>query len=81
MIEQDGKVAIDYYQTIPHVIRVNGTDYAFVVKANICMAWVDKDNVEAILRVTKSCCGGHKNIVYRYANENDVRRWTNGGGA
>jgi len=30
--------------------------------------------------LTKVCCGGNKKTVYRYANEADVRRWTNGGG-
>lgn len=81
MIEQDGKIAIAYYQTIPHVIKVNGINYAFTVKANICMAWVDQENSDAVLRVVKDCCGGRKNTVYRYANESDVRRWTNGGGS
>lgn len=81
MIEKDGKIAVAYYQTIPHVVRANGNDYAFVVKANICMAWVNKDDAPILLRVTKKCCGGHLNTVYRFANENDVRRWTVGGGS
>jgi len=81
MIVQDGQVAIDYYQTIPHVVQVNRNEYAFVVRADICMAWIKEEDVNAILSVTKQCCGGNRNTVYRLANENDVRRWTNGGGS
>jgi len=81
MITQDGKVAVAYYQTIPHAIKVNEYTYAFVVRANICMAWVSENDVDAVLRITKTCCGGHRKVVYRFANENDVRRWTNGGGS
>ena len=80
MIEQDGKVAIAYYQTIPHVIQVNGNEYAFVVKADICMAWILLDDYQQVLSITKTCCGNQKRTVYRFANESDVRRWTNGGG-
>lgn len=81
MIIQDGKVAIDYYQTIQHVVQVGQHEYVFVVRADICMAWIDEADVPAILGITKQCCGGNRTTVYRYANENDVRRWTNGGGS
>lgn len=77
----DGYTAIAYYQTIPHTLKVNGYEYAFVVKANICMAWIKNEDVQVVLSTTKVCCGGHRNTVYRLANENDIRRWTNGGGS
>lgn len=80
MVEQDEKIALAYYQTIPQVIKVNGHEYLFGVRANICMAWVLKDDVSAVLNIVKVCCGGNKRHVYRYASEDDVRRWTNGGG-
>lgn len=74
-------VAIAYYQTIPHVVSVQGSEYAFAVRANICMAWIPMQHMDAVLNITKQCCGGNRNKVYRLANESDVRRWTNGGGA
>ena len=80
MITQGDSTAIAYYQTIPHVVKVKGNEYAFVVKANICLAWVKNEDALAVLALTKVCCGGNKKTVYRYANESDVRRWTNGGG-
>lgn len=81
MITQNGEVAIAYYQTIPHVVKANGYAYAFVVKANICMAWIKEADVGVIMSLTKKCCGGQRTAAYRYANESDVRRWTNGGGS
>lgn len=80
MVEQDGKVAIAYYQTIPHVIQVHSNEYFFNVRADICMAWVALEDYQAVLEITKTCCGNVKRTVYRYASETDVRRWTNGGG-
>jgi hypothetical protein len=76
MIENNGKVAIKYFQTIPHKVKVNGRVYLFAVKMNICMSWIEKEDVDEILKKVKSCCGGKKNNVYRYANALDVVRWT-----
>lgn len=82
MITNDqGQVAIKYYQTIPHVLRVGGKEYAFVVKARICMAWIDAGNVNTVLSVKKNCCGNNSKTVYSYANEQTVNIWANGGGS
>ena len=81
MIQQDGKVAIKYYQTIPHVVGVSGVGYAFVVHANICLGWVNEEHANTVLSLTRQCCGGSRKHTYFYANESDVRRWTNRGGA
>lgn len=79
--DANGNVALKYYQTIPHVVAISDqTSYAFAVRANICLAWVRPDHVEKMLNKTKVCCGGNRKKVYFLANENDVRRWTNGGG-
>ena len=78
MIENEhGQTAICYYQTIPHALRVSQHTYTFVVQANICMAWVNNEDVERVLATTKQCnCGSNRKTVYRYANEADVRRWS-----
>lgn len=75
-----GDTALRYYQTIPHTIVVSGHQYAFVVRANICLAWIKAEHLEKVLSTTKICCGNSAKKVYHYANESDVRRWTNGGG-
>lgn len=76
----NGQVALKHYQTVPHTLKVGDYEYAFVVRANICLCWIDDEDVNTVLALTKTCCGGNKNTIYRYANESDVRRWTNGGG-
>jgi hypothetical protein len=81
MVRNDaGEVAIAYYQTIPHVVLVGNAEYAFAVRANICFSWVKSEHVPQLLGKSKSCCGGSRHKIYRYANEDDVRRWTRGGG-
>lgn len=78
-----GQIALKYYQ--PGQILVqrtpSKTDYVFQTRANICMAWVNLEDVENILaRNSRPCCGGHTKKIFSYANESDVRRWTNNGG-
>ena len=77
---ESGEVAIVYYQTVPKVISVQRTEYAFAVRANICMSWVKPEHVDSVLSITKSCCGGNSKQVFHYANKTQVRRWINGGG-
>ena len=78
--DENGNIAIKYYQTIPKIVKVGGSEYLFQVRANICMAWIPEEYGNIILAKTKVCCGGNKRKVFRLANENDVRRWTVGGG-
>ena len=82
MITNDqGQVAIKYYQAIPHVLRAGGKEYAFVVRAKLCMAWIDAQNVDTVLQVKKKCCGNNSKTVYSYATDQVVNIWTNGGGS
>jgi hypothetical protein len=80
VINDQNQVAVSYYTCVPHVIGVMGTEYAFTVKANICMAWINPEHVDAVLRVKKNCCGNNSKTVYRLEHEDHTRRWTNGGG-
>ena len=76
----DGYVALKRYTTINKIVTVEGEQYAFITRANICMAWIKSDHVNAVLAIKKVCCGGNKRSQFRYANENDARRWSAGGG-
>lgn len=81
MITNDsGQVAIKYYQTIPHVLRAGGKEYAFAVQAKLCLAWIDAEHVDTVLAIKKICCGNNAKTVYRPASESDVRQWSNRGG-
>ena len=81
MIENtQGQVALKHLSTNQKLVTVRGgKQYVFVPRANISMAWVEKDDVSELLSIKKGCCGGKK-AIFRYANVDDVRRWTNGGG-
>lgn len=72
----DGYTAIKYFQQIPQRVKIGTEVYDFSVKANICMAWVKNEHVNAVLEITRVCCGGNKNHPYRLANETDIRRWS-----
>ena len=74
-----GEVAIVYYQTIPKVISVHKRQYAFAIRRNISLSWVKPEDVDAILSITNTCCGGNTKTVFRYANSTEVRVWMNGG--
>lgn len=80
VVNDAGEVAVAYYQTIPHVVGVSGYEYAFSVKANICLAWIKPEHVDRILAIKKNCCGNNSRYVYRLEILDHVRRWTNGGG-
>lgn len=78
----NGEIAIAYYQPVQKLIRMgDGTQYVFMTHANICLAWVQEKHTGQLLAQKKKCCGGGGGPMFRYANESDVRRWTNRGGA
>lgn len=75
VINDAGDIAIAYYQTIPHTLKVNSRDYVFAVKRNICMAWIKAEDVDTVLGIYKTCCGNNRRIVYRLEHETHVRRF------
>lgn len=78
-----GQVALKYYQAAQVLAQgtPTGAGYAFAVRANIAMSWVEPADVENLLARRAGCnCGGRKRQAFFYANEDDIRRWENGGG-
>jgi hypothetical protein len=76
----EGFVALKRVRTINKIVNVGGEEYFFNTRANICMAWIRPEHVDGVLSIRRTCCGGSKKPDFRHANEDDVRRWTNGGG-
>lgn len=74
----DGYTAIRYFQQVPQKVKIGTDEYNFVVKANVCLAWVKNEHVEQVLNITRICCGGNKNHPYRVASEQNLQAWTNG---
>lgn len=77
-------IALKYYQPTQVLVKAtpSGKEYVFVPKANIALAFIDPDDVDHLLGRKAGCnCGGSKKGQAFYpANEDDVRRWNNGGG-
>jgi len=83
MAEKDGNgnVALKHYNTNPKTIKIGSIVYSFVPHANICLAWVQEGHVDQVLAIKHKCgCASGGGFEFRYANESDVRRWTNRGG-
>lgn len=66
---------IVYYQPIQKFVRVQGAEYVFVVKRNISLAYIEPENVQAILDQRGGCCGQSKKGIFREATEQEVRLW------
>ena len=80
----EGMVAMKYRRLVPITVRCGGHPnyayYVFVIRANIPMTWVNPEHVPCMSNVKYGCCGVKKPGGVIFANENDVRQWTNGGG-
>lgn len=76
-----GWVGIKYYQPGQPYIRntPSGQEYIGITKANICFFWCNPLDLEYMFNKRGGCCGKRKQL-FHYANESDVRRWTNNGG-
>ena len=79
-----GQVALKYYQPAKVLAQQTptGAGYVFTPRANISLSWVEPGDVDNLLqrRAGCKCGGGRKKQAFSYANEDDVRRWQNGGG-
>ncbi len=76
---ENGDVAVTYFQEINKQVRVgDGTRYAWSVKRNVSLAWVNPEHVDHILSKTRNCCGGggRKKGVFRLSSQQEVNLWT-----
>jgi len=81
---EQGKVAMKFRKLAPARVKCGAKPYQytyiFTIRANIPMAWVDPEHVGCMQNVKWGCCGHKKAGGVIFANESDVRQWTNGGG-
>jgi hypothetical protein len=77
-----GQIAIKYRQAIQVLVQQtpSKTDYVFIPKGGVSMAWINLEDYGDVIGRYKVCCGGHKRQSFIEANEQDIRIWTNGGG-
>lgn len=80
-VNEQGQIAVKYRQPGQVLISgcPSGNEYVAVTQANICLAWIEPEDVDFVLAKKGGCCG-KKQQAFHLANESDVRRWTNKGG-
>lgn len=76
---EQGQIAMAYYQPIPQAVKVGDVTYYFVTQRAVSLAWINEEHVADILRITKRCCGGNVHIAYHYATQGEVNVWSNTG--
>lgn len=72
------KTALKYFMSVQKYIRLpNGHEYVFVPRNNISLAWIDNEDVNAVLSMTRGCnCnGGSRTKVFFPVQPHDVMRW------
>lgn len=82
-INEGGQIAVKHIQPRRAHIEIAGQlKYVTTIKANISMTWVNPEDLADVLSKLGGCnCGGQKKQKqFLLANEDDVRRWSNGGG-
>lgn len=52
--------------------------YQFTSHSNVCLAWVDPQDVDVLLNVRDPyrCCGGSKKPIYRRASAQEIEIWS-----
>lgn len=79
-ISKNGLVAMKYRRKQRLIAKCGKRTHIFNMQANISMAWIPTEDVPCALALKGGCCGEKKKGVVTFANEADVRRWTNRGG-
>lgn len=77
VVNDAGQVAVKYFQPMAQTLKIRSKTYVFQVKKNLSIAWIDAEDVEEVINVTKVCCGGNRNKVFRLEHELHVKRWLN----
>jgi hypothetical protein len=77
VVNDSGQVAVKYFQPIPQTLKIRDRTYIFQVKKSLSIAWIEPEDVQAVLDVVKECCGGNRQKVYRLEHETHVKRWLN----
>ena len=75
----DGLVVLFYYQPIPKQIKAGGKTYFFDCQHGVSLAFVNENEVDALVNATGGCCGRKRKII-SLANINQYEHWKNGKG-
>ena len=75
----NGQIAVKRLRQNQKLVKINKEKfYVFAPKHNVCLAWVDPEDLDFILSLEGGCCGGKKKEFW-LATSTDVRRHLHGG--
>jgi len=77
VVNDDGQVAVKYFQPMSQTLKIGSKVYIFVVRKSLSIAWIEPEDVDAVLNVVKICCGNTPHKVFRLEHETHVKRWLN----
>ena len=75
----DGKVVVRYDQPMPKAVKIGNKTIVFDSKFGVSLAFVDEEDVPAMLSFLGGCCGGKKQVI-TLASEVAYSHWQNGQG-
>lgn len=76
--DDDGYVALRYYQNNPKYFSRKGREYVVSVQFNTALLYVHPDDVDSFLNLEGGCCGQKVKRVFWLANENDISIFNTG---
>lgn len=76
---QNGLVAVVYYQPIPKLVQFSDKSIYFDCKYAISMAFAEEADVPTLLAAEGGCCGRKRKII-TLANQAQYEHWLHGNG-
>lgn len=77
--DENGKVALRYFQPIPKMIKVQGQNVFFDAQHGISLAFVDENLVQPLVSFLGGCCGQKRQIIFP-ATLTQYQHWKDGNG-
>ena len=78
--DENGNVAIQHHNANGANIHIEATghDYVFTTQYNVALAWINPQDVDAVLLVKTRVCCGKSGPKFFLANELNVKIWKTG---
>ena len=74
---EEGKVALVYYQPIPRVVKYQDKVYSFDCQHGVSLGWVDKEDVDGLLTLKGGCCDRKRQMLF-VASQPVYTHWLTG---
>lgn len=76
IVNDSGEIAVRWNRLTQKYVKIGVREYIFAIRSNISLAWIHPEDIDKVLALKATCCGGNLNIACHLASELDVKRWT-----